>query len=430
MRTVLLIVLAWIFGLSSAMGAPTTRPARATGRRARTSVRPGRSTVDLCPGAIDPYDAAGERARFFSAAGADSEMDEKEFRADRRRPASKRFIRPFDRWGRLKGFDKNGNRTVDWFEAEAYRKHIRRRVLAAFDTNRDGRLTGKERTAANRSLRRGRFEPRRARRSGWFGAQRETYETRMLQKYDEDGDGRLSQKEMEKAFREMGRRQRKKLLEKHDLDGDGKLSDEERKTMYRQRGQPWREAFDRLAVRDFDADGDGKIDEQERAAVNAFGRKLSGVLRQFNTRIFDVDGDGKVTREERRQVGGEMRKNMWKMMIRFSTYMDTDGNGQLTPDEMQGFNGRMRASMLGWVERYSMRHDLDDNGRLSEGERAKLLEDFRAQVDTRIKKFDSNEDGRLSPDEMMDLAEDFLKEIGMAPRKSTTQPKAKTPPTR
>ena len=429
MRTALLIALGWTCGISSALGGATTRPAKSTGRKAGGRARPGRKAADLCRGAIDPYDAAGERTRFFAAAGADGEMNEKEFRADRKKPAARRFVRSFDRWPKLKGFDKNGNRTVDWFEAEAYRKHIRKRVLAAFDTNRDGRLTGKERAAANRSLRGGRIQPRRAGPSGWFGRQRETYETRMLRKYDDDGDGKLSEEEMKGAFQEMGRQQKQKLLEKHDLDGDGKLSDEERKAMYKQQNQPWREGFERLALRDFDADGDGKIDEQEREEVNAFGRKLGGVMQQFNTRIFDLDGDGKVTSEERREVGGELRKSMWKMMIRFSTYMDTDGNGQVTPDEMRSFGGRMQKSMLGWVERYSLRHDLDNNGRLGEGERAKLLEDFRSQVDTRITKFDANQDGRLDADEIMNLSEDFLKEIGMAPRKPTTQPKPSKPPT-
>ncbi|KKK92565.1 hypothetical protein LCGC14_2701670, partial [marine sediment metagenome] len=47
------------------------------------------------------------------------------------------------------------------------------------------------------------------------------YRTRMLERYDADGDGKLSDSEREKAFEEMGERRREQRLARFDTDGDG-----------------------------------------------------------------------------------------------------------------------------------------------------------------------------------------------------------------
>jgi hypothetical protein len=53
---------------------------------------------------------------------------------------------------------------------------------------------------------------------------------RILKRFDEDGDGKLSEEERAKA-----QAARRKMLEKFDTDGDGKLSPEERTEMPRHR---------------------------------------------------------------------------------------------------------------------------------------------------------------------------------------------------
>lgn len=92
------------------------------------------------------------------------------------------------------------------------------------------------------------------------------------------------------------------LLEKFDVNGDGKLSQEEReaaKSVIQQR---------RAAINSkYDKDGDGKLNAQEREAareeIKALQREYPFLSkRSTQTRIiqrFDQDGDGQLNREER-----------------------------------------------------------------------------------------------------------------------------------
>lgn len=106
--------------------------------------------VEVLRGAVDPYAPVAERARFFQASGRDSELTVEEFAADRKQAAP--FVRVFDHWPMLIGFDENRNGSIDWFEADAYRREVRREVLDAFCTSDDGTLAGDERATANRAL--------------------------------------------------------------------------------------------------------------------------------------------------------------------------------------------------------------------------------------------------------------------------------------
>jgi len=89
-------------------------------------------------------------AELFAAAGVDSEMSEAEFKANGE--ASDPFVRKFDKWSSLKAFDKNTNGKIDWFEADGYRRGLRKSVLGAYDKNKNTRLQGEERDAANKAL--------------------------------------------------------------------------------------------------------------------------------------------------------------------------------------------------------------------------------------------------------------------------------------
>ena len=61
---------------------------------ARVSI--AKAIPDLAKGPVDPYEATGERAKFFKAAGKDSELDQKECEANRK--VKDGFVRKFDRW--------------------------------------------------------------------------------------------------------------------------------------------------------------------------------------------------------------------------------------------------------------------------------------------------------------------------------------------
>jgi len=66
------------------------------------------------------YNPAVERNKFFAAAGKDSELDEKEFKSNQSKGGG--FVRRTDSWSTMLRYDKDGNRTIDWFEADAYRR--------------------------------------------------------------------------------------------------------------------------------------------------------------------------------------------------------------------------------------------------------------------------------------------------------------------
>jgi hypothetical protein len=93
----------------------------------------------------------------------------------------------------------------------------------------------------------------------------------VLEKFDKDGDGKLSPEE-EKAAREAARermeQQRKEMLEKFDKDKDGKLSPEERKAAQEHRRAEM--------LKKFDKNGDGELSDEERAAMPRPQRRPGG----------------------------------------------------------------------------------------------------------------------------------------------------------
>lgn len=199
---------------AAALGAesqPSTSPT--------SSPSPGASTApaayvpkvpDVMADAVDPYNPAAERMRFFKAAGVDSELDAKEFEAARGQVDS--FIRRFDQWDAMLTFDKDKNKEIDWFEADAYRRDLRERVIRAFDENRDGQLTGPERDRANAALASGRLPNRPGqgaeaargpRRGPWDRGPLGNWEpdAEELRRFDRDHDGQLSDEERGGMFR-------------------------------------------------------------------------------------------------------------------------------------------------------------------------------------------------------------------------------------
>lgn len=93
----------------------------------------------------------------------------------------------------------------------------------------------------------------------------------MIEKYDEDDDGKLSSEER-KVMREERRAKmeevRKKALQKFDQDGDGELSDSERQVL--------RDAIRKRRLERFDEDSDGRLREEERTEMKRV-LKIAGV---------------------------------------------------------------------------------------------------------------------------------------------------------
>ena len=376
---------------------------------------------DVLPNAVDPYVPAVERARFFRAAGKDNELTATEFAADRKRISP--FVRTFDHWPMLIGFDKNRNKTIDWFEADMYRREVRKKVFEAFDKGKDRRLKGAERTAANAALASEKFLAARLGRGGARPVLAGGYHKRMVQRYDRDKDGQISDDERRRAFAEMRERGRERMLAEYDKNDDGELDADERRAMRQDRMGPWKEKIREWQLRDYDLDNDGELDEKETADLKAaeakFRTAMMEVGKSVRLRMTDLDGDGKVTPEEEKAVRDKWRGGgmMFKALARFSKYVDADGDGAASPEEWMAFRDRASSSVMQWMDAYGLKYDDNDDGRLDAGERDKLMKGIADDVEARLTKYDANKDGHIEPDEALDLAEGFLDEIGLRPKR-------------
>ena len=144
--------------------------------------------ADALTHVVDPYNAADQKAKFDKLSGKTGELDAKTFEADRK--AGDNLIMPFEKWETAVLFDKDKNSTLDWFEFDAYRQAMRKAVLAACDEDKDGKLTGDERTAALKRLAEGQLtiKPDAERATGLppgFGAVVDTGPTSAPAKRDE-----------------------------------------------------------------------------------------------------------------------------------------------------------------------------------------------------------------------------------------------------
>lgn len=81
---------------------------------------------------------------------------------------------------------------------------------------------------------------------------------RIIEKFDADGDGKLSEEERATAKAAMAAR-KAEFMARVDTDGDGEISEDEKKAA--------KEAF----MAQYDTDGDGKLNEEERKAAKEAG---------------------------------------------------------------------------------------------------------------------------------------------------------------
>ena len=328
--------------------------------------------------------------------------------------------------GRILSPGANKNGTIDWLEADTYRRGIRKRILVTFDANKDGRLRGAERKKANQLLEAGKT-PSAVKKTAYrtSGGGRKKIDAEMLEQYDANGDGVLSEEEIQTAMKDMQETRRAEMMRRYDTDGDGKLSKTEREAMYQDqnRGGGWQKMQQEWGIRLFDEDGDGQIDEEEKAGQKEFGQQLQQVMNDMQLRVFDADGDGQISKEERSLVQKEMMVIGVRMMFRFRRLMDTSGDGKVSSEEREGFQTRLAGNFGTWVNGFSNTFDMDGNGRFDAEERKGLVQGIENELDNRMTKHDANKDGRTDPFEVEKMLFEFMGDIGVAPRtKATTAP--------
>ena len=130
---------------------------------------------------------------------------------------------------------------------------MRELMLKKFDENGDGRLSEEERQLARKEMRCN---------QGVMSDRTAKAKKRFMKKFDTDGDGKISEAEKAVAKKEMKQRMaelKKKLILKYDADGDGELSEDERRNAHEQEKQ---EMLDR-----FDSDKDGELNSEEKKAA-------------------------------------------------------------------------------------------------------------------------------------------------------------------
>jgi hypothetical protein len=339
--------------------APTTQP------DAKTLPKPPEVMTD----AVDPFNPPGERVRFFTATGPDSELSADEFTAARGKKNS--FVRVFDTFKAMTRFDRNSNKTIDWFEAKAYREDIRKRVLAAFDANKDTKLKGAERDKANRLLASGKVPAARS------------------------GAGELPGRSEDWA------RRRVEMIAKHDANKDGKLTGKERQAA-------WDDIREQWATKAFDADSDGKLDEKEAAAMKkaqAEGKATYDRWRSDWVKKYDSDGDGELSEEESKVAREKVAAEFRKLRDDWTSKWDADKDGKLSDDERKV----MRESVRNRAQQLRKEIDADGDGRITGQETQAFF--------TKLKKtYDIDGDGTLSSEETKAMIQDQMRRFAPAKR--------------
>ncbi len=393
------VILMISVGMAPAADRPATKPAAPAASQPTT--KPIAKPPEVLKDAVDPFNPAKERTRFFTTAGPDNELTKEELAAGRGKADS--FVRKFDTFEAMLPFDKNSNKTVDWFEARAYRLNLRERVLAEYDANKDGRLTGEERDKANRALAAGRV-PRgkaTARRSGFWDLDPET-----VAKHDADGDGQLSRDERRAMWRARTEERRREMLQKYDADKDGTLGEAERKVLEDEMAERWR-------LRRFDRDDDGRLSEEEAAAAdeaearNEKRRREWAQLREEMLERHDADGNGRLEGDERQAAWRDMR-GRW-----MAGSFDADGDGELSEREaaaMKEAQAEMQATYDRWRADWIGKYDEDGDGQLSGEERqVAFRKEFQDLAAAWRNQWDTDGDGQLSEEERRVMGDSLRK---------------------
>jgi len=454
MSTTLRAFLVALAVTAAAWGQPSRRRKPASPRSPAT--RPAlrvQKAPDVAKGPVDPYDAATERAKFFKAAGPDNELDQKEFAAAAGKKDS--FVRKFDRWEAMLAYDKNSNRTIDWFEADAYRRKIRERVLKAFDADKNKQLKGEERDKANAMLAAGRVPAETGGRSGSSGrihagrsrrdgppgrarggdrdmsdeqravriaamreeAEMKRREAAKRQDFEAQRRQEAEQEERMRRFREEAERRRREALERQDRDGDGEISEEERAAMareMRERMEAERVQREEQARRAREEAQRVQREEQARRAREEAQRaqreeQARRAREQWLTRRYDSDRDGKLNEKERAAMEAgrarreermrRYRQEREKYERQMREKYDADHDGKLSEKENAAMREGMRKeaeanrqAMRARFQKLRAQADADGNGQTSGEEWRNYWQKTRA-------KYDADGDGRLNDEE-------------------------------
>lgn len=366
-------------------------------------------TEDLITGAIDPYDAAAEKTKFFRAAGASGELDELKFKADAARKDG--FVRKFDNWDAMLALDNDGSKTLDWFEADAYRRAIRKRVLDGFDTKRTGKLTGVERQAANAALASGRFTAlaKAPASPGGAATSAPVNASKLLASLAADDHSKLSPEDLQAAMKALRDAEEKSLLQKYGKEGETKLTKEEWAQVMKDRQKPWRELTNDMKVILFDTEENGVLDEEHEKQAKEFQAKVQGVFKEMGKKV--LGDQTNMSELEKKKQALEMGLVGLRIIAKINGQLDPAQTGFISEETRRKFNEDAAGAVSSYMKKFIAPYT-DSDGKYGPAERQKIIEAMGKDVDARLKKVHSGP-GRPSADETFKLAEDFMKDLGI-----------------
>ena len=357
--------------------------------------------ADLCTGAVDPYDIVSEKGRFYTTAGKDNELSAQEFLATKSGKGA--FRRPFDKWSEMQKFDRDGNKSLDWLEADTYRYAMRKMVLAAYDANKDGKLGGTERQSACKALAAGKIrfpvkrsapppppmqhpkEHKRPSHKPSGGEADRRHDARSHQAEEaERREARIREAKKRHKEHQAGRK-----IEKFDRNKDGRLDENEiaerdgydakarqRKAEIQARYGYWIEKYDK--------DGDGKLNEREKAAA------IAAYRRDFVNSTPDV------------KAAAQKRIDEWRHRKEVEKY-DKNKDGRLDAQESAALD-KQRSEKKRRKEEFYEKYDSNRDGKISSEEKSVYLKHLKEQ------KEDKERDRRKARDKAKAKAKDRRKD--------------------
>ncbi len=330
---------------------------------------------DLCTGLIDPYDIVSEKTRFYTAAGKDNELSATEFAAITLGPNG--FRRKFDKWSEILKFDQDANKSIDWMEAGAYRHAMRRKVLDAYDANRDGKLTETERVSACKALASGRIRfASKPKSSGPDPRLAEHERNKKLASKPAHGSSHRRPHERPDPAAHRRHVEEKK---RHDRGASDAAAQKRKDATMMQYGY-WIEKHDK--------DGDGQLNAAEKAAAKA------AYHRNFTSATPQV------------RAASQAKLDEWRR--RYKAKIAARKSGGNRPENAKPPKPPQKAPRPA----------------LSEEDQAKLAERNKRKAEI-LEKYDTDRDGKISKDEKIAYIRDI--KAAKAERDKTRTKKPKTP---
>lgn len=409
---------------------------------AQASTGPAAKGEDALKEAVDPYDAGLQRNKFFIAAGVDGLLSEADMTADAARAGS--FARPFDRWKNMLAFDKDNDGKLDWFEADAYRSALRKKVLDTFDADKNAKLSDKERQQAADALARGGVsldalqqiviipagaadeqpKPRPADAPPTRPAVDPRQQEQMpplkdaialaIKRNDANGDGMIDKDELKAADQKRQAEMAEIGKKISDLYAGGKQPGADKMNEFK---DAYREVSQRMyhihVFRQADSNKDGMVSQAEEAAYQrAIDLSLENADQRMKDYVkkYDKDGDGKVSTAE--AIAASKDRFLEQMLEHY----DFNNNGAIDEDEeaqAQKDKNESIAASKSIMKAYTKRYDKDGDGKISSDETKAALEDMQRRhkkhVAGQLAKLDTDGDGQVSFEETKKAAQAMLK---------------------